>query len=332
MSDSGEYTALLQHNEGSVMSPHSKETSTPSNSSHSTSRLDRILRLATAVIVCCTVIDMLLILHLGIQQHTAKHAAARADSENLEIKSSYVGLAELYSQTSLKSSKHDPIVNHARAFVQISSTEPSRIFPPYGLMRPIADGMVPEHQRHLLVTPTISTIAQFRVADFGMENCSLSITVPPRSDTKGFLSEEPATLDVWSLPVTKKLDMHKLSWTTRPTGRTFFGSLPISFGETHRLPGRQCLSGSYHTFEFTCSVPDCKIDIMGDGDQASGVLPLFPWLLCCAYPVTLQVYTCINIRPSSSCRLLWELRIIFYVCGHSAVANLQFVSKARGTE
>jgi hypothetical protein len=81
----------------------------------------------------------LLLLYLGIQHHSANRRAGH-EEEDLEIRSPYVNLAELYSQTSLKSSKHDPIINHARAFVQISSTEPHKVFPPYGLMRPIADG------------------------------------------------------------------------------------------------------------------------------------------------------------------------------------------------
>ncbi|KAF7375125.1 hypothetical protein MSAN_00398900 [Mycena sanguinolenta] len=262
----GEYAALLQDEDSTT-----KEASAPASGTPRVAfKLERLVRVATSIIVLCTVIDCMLLLYLGVQQHSAQRNAAR-DEEDLEIRSPYVNLAELYSQTSLKSSKHDPIVNHARAFVQISSTEPHRIFPPYGLLRPIADGMVPEYQRHLLVTPTISTIAQFRVADFGMENCSLSITVPPRADSNDHIHDEPATLDIWSYPVTKKLDMQKLSYATRPTGGTFFGSLPVSFGETYRLPGYHCLSGSYQTFEFKCSTPECKIDVMGNGDEASGL-------------------------------------------------------------
>ncbi|KAJ7746598.1 hypothetical protein B0H16DRAFT_1726322 [Mycena metata] len=260
-SPDGEYTALLENDDQTL----TKQIALPT----SRSTLERLVRIATIVIALCTVIDMLLILYLGVQQHSAKQKAAHAEDE-LEIRSPYVNLAELYSQTPLKSSKHNPIVNHARAFVQISSTEPNKVFPPYGLMRPIADGMVPEYQRHLLVTPTISTVAQFRVADFGMENCSLSITVPPHPESDDHI-HPPATLDIWSLPVTKKLDMQKLSWNTRPTGGTFFGTLPVTFGETYRLPGYRCLSGSYQTFEFKCSTPGCRIDVMGNGDQASGL-------------------------------------------------------------
>jgi hypothetical protein len=192
----GEYAALLQDEDSAT-----KEIDVAIPTPQSTFRL---VRIATCIIVLCTVIDMLLLLYLGVQQHSAHRPVGRDEQEDLEIRSPYVNLAELYSQTSLKSSKHDPLVNHARAFIQISSTEPHKIFPPYGLMRPIADGMVPEYQRHLVVTPTISTIAQFRVADFGMENCSLSITVPPRADSKDHIHDEPATLDIWVYPVTKK--------------------------------------------------------------------------------------------------------------------------------
>jgi len=264
-SPDGEYAALLQDENSTT-----KETA--SSMPRSTLRLERLIRIATIIIVLCTVIDMLLLLYLGVR-HFANQRPGHDEQEDLEmeIRSPYVNLAELYSQTSMKSSKHDPIVNHARQFIQISSTEPHKVFPPYGLMRPIADGMVPEYQRRLLVTPTMFSIAQFRIADFGMENCSLSITVPPRADSEDHISDEPATLDIWSLPVTKKMDMQKLSWATRPTGGTFFGSIPVSFGETHRLPGYHCLSGSYQTFEFRCSTPGCRIDVMGNGDKASGL-------------------------------------------------------------
>ncbi|KAJ7178758.1 hypothetical protein C8R43DRAFT_974370 [Mycena crocata] len=264
----GEYAALLQDND---TSPLAQKELASSSSPRSLFRLERLVRIATAIIICCTVIDMLLLLYLGVVQHRAANRTSTNGEDDLEIRSPYVNLAELYSQTSLTSSKHDPIVNHARAFVQISSTEPHKVFPPYGLMRPIPDGMVPEYERHLLVTPKISTVAQFRVADFGMENCSLSITVPPRNDSSAHLTDEPATLDVWSLPVTKKMKMHKLSWATRPTGGKLFGSLPVSFGETHRLPGYRCESSSYQSFEFRCSTPNCKIDIMGKGVGASGL-------------------------------------------------------------
>ncbi|KAK7032901.1 hypothetical protein R3P38DRAFT_2919606 [Favolaschia claudopus] len=257
-----EYTALLDDT--------SKETASEPLS-RTVFRLDRLVRLATLIILLCTVIDLLLIVYLGVQQHSVRNKVPGAEDDDLEIRSPYVNLAELYAQTPLKSSKHDPIVNHARAFVQISATEPHKVFPPYGLMRPIADGMVPEYQRHLLVTPTMSTVAQFRVADFGMENCSMSITVPPREESHDHIQDEPATVEIWSYPLKKKLNMQKLSYATRPTGGTLLGSLPVAFGETYRLPGYHCLSGTYQTFEFKCSTPGCKIDVMGNGDKASGL-------------------------------------------------------------
>ncbi|KAJ7263749.1 hypothetical protein C8J57DRAFT_1625973 [Mycena rebaudengoi] len=212
---SDEYAALLQDDEGPTVS-HIGVKEMAASLPRSAFSLERIVRIATAIIVCCTVIDMLLILYLGIHQITTNHSLpVEVDGDDLEIRSPFVNLAELYSQEIMKSSKHDPIVNHARAFVQISSTEPERIFPLWGLMRPTPDGMVPEYKWHLLVTPTTSTVAQFRVADFGMESCSLSITLPPLNETDGFVLNEPATLDIWSWDVPKKMEMHKLSWATR---------------------------------------------------------------------------------------------------------------------
>lgn len=119
----------------------------------------------------------------------------------------------------------------------------------------------------------MSTIAQFRVLDFGMENCSLVVTVPPRNKSNAILSgplDGTALLDVWALSVERKLKMHKLSWATRPQSRTFLGSHPISFNATHKLPSFSCSSGTYQTFEFSCSVPECHIDLLGVGTQASG--------------------------------------------------------------
>jgi hypothetical protein len=170
---SDEYAALLQDDEGPTVShtgakemgrsPQYLETLLlysfipAAPLPRSAFRLERIVRIATAIIVCCTVIDMLLILYLGIHQFTTNHSLpVEVDGDDLDIRSPFVNLAELYLQQTMKSSKHDPIINHARAFVQISSTEPERIFPLWGLMRPTPDGMVPEYKRHLLVTPTVN--------------------------------------------------------------------------------------------------------------------------------------------------------------------------------
>ncbi|KAJ7052541.1 hypothetical protein C8F01DRAFT_570245 [Mycena amicta] len=229
------------------------------------SKLDRLVRIATLVIVLCAVVDVVLVLYVGLQNRAG---SATWQSDDLEIRSPYVHLAELYAQKQLKSSEDEPIINHARAFVQIDANQPDKIFPSYGASR---NGMIPEYERRLVATETMSTIAQFRIVDFGMEQCSLSVTVPARNEANDVIAYESSTIDIYLLPVSKKLNMQKLSYSTRPLGGKFFSSLPVSFNNTHSLPWYPCEWGTYQTFEFRCSKPGCKIDITGTGDAESGL-------------------------------------------------------------
>ncbi|KAF7312203.1 hypothetical protein MIND_00233200 [Mycena indigotica] len=262
--DDEEYTSLLGHSTHQELMRAPVEKPGPS-------KLDRLVWVATIIIALCTVIDVVLVLYLGLHSSTTAYSQLEVPEEDLEIRSPYVNLAELYAQTPLKSSKHKPIINHARAFVQIDRTNPHKIFPPYGLMRPIADGMVPEYERRLLLTESISTIAQFRIADFGMEKCSLSITVPAQGESNDVIADEESTIEIYQLPVTKKLNMQKLSYSTRPVGGKLVGALLVSFNNTHSLPEYPCKSGTYQTFEFRCSKPGCKIDVTGKAEAASGL-------------------------------------------------------------
>ncbi|KAF7316951.1 hypothetical protein HMN09_00429400 [Mycena chlorophos] len=239
------------------------------------SKLDRLVRIATLIIALCTLVDIILVAYLGLHRHFVVSPAAAdsvVDADDLEIRSPYINLEQLYAEKPFLKPNLAPLVNHARAFVQIDRTQPDKVFPPYGLMRPLSVGMIPEFERRLLLTETVSTVAQWRVGDFGMESCSLTISVPPReSDAKDEIVNEPATIDVYTLPVHKKIDMNKLSYATRPLGATFFGSLPVSFNSTHELPAFPCQSGTYIAFEFRCSQPGCKIDVTGKAEGPSGL-------------------------------------------------------------
>lgn len=127
------------------------------NSSDASNRLERLVRIAVIIIALCTVVDVLLVLSLGIRYYSTSHTASSDDYwDNLEMRSSYVNLDQLYSKPTMKSSKHGPIINHARAFVQISSTEPDRVFPPYRKLIQLDDGFVPPNERRLLMTPQVS--------------------------------------------------------------------------------------------------------------------------------------------------------------------------------
>jgi hypothetical protein len=256
------YVALVEDAEDSLIGHNNTRLTGRATS------LYRLLRWAVIVIVLCSIVDFLLLVYLGLR-HTQNNGSAL-----METRSSYINFDLLYSNTSVHRTRHDPIVNHGRDFVQVSSTEPYRAYPLYGDLVLTEIGPVPPFTRHLLVTSQISTIAQFRVIDYGMESCSLAITTPPKNDTAGIISSSldlPVSLEVWTLPTKHKLDLAKLTWATRPQPRTHVGTLAISHGATYHMPRFECRSGSYQTFELSCSSPNCHIDIMGVGKGQSGL-------------------------------------------------------------
>ncbi|KAH7918120.1 hypothetical protein BV22DRAFT_1025126 [Leucogyrophana mollusca] len=232
-----------------------------------------VTRWAIIVIAMCTVLDLVLVLCVGIQY--ARSTIWSKPDEPLQIRSSYVNLDVLYANTNISASRHGPIMSHARAFAQVSSAEPDRVYPSYSGREIRKEGILPLYERRLLVTPEISTIASFRVLDFGMESCSFAVAVPPKNQTTDFISgpqgNGTVTLDVWSLQVEGALDLRDLSWKTRPRSRSFLGPLTVSYGAIRQMPKFPCRSQSYQTVEISCSTPECNVDVLGVGAEVSSL-------------------------------------------------------------
>jgi len=237
-----------------------------------------LMRWAIFVIVVCTVIDTLLLLHLGVQQTRTKLSWSDT-TDTMEFRSPYVNLDFLYRNTSLRSSQHGPIVNHAHSIGLVSATEPQKVFRQNdtGWINPNY-GFIPLENRRILVTSEISTVVQFRILDFGMESCSLAITIPRSNKDFGPMitsssQNRTVNLDIWALPTKRKLDLRTLSWTTRPQPRVYIGALAVTYDDSHtdQTPRFACQSGSYQTFEIGCSSADCHMDIWSTGKAASGL-------------------------------------------------------------
>nr|GAT52880.1 predicted protein [Mycena chlorophos] len=237
------------------------------------SKLDLLGRTATLVVVLCTVLDLILVLYLGLHQHglVTPTPPSVVSDEDLEVQMPYINLAQLYAEKPHLKTNIGPIVTHSRAFVQIDQAYPDKVSPPYAPLRPLSEGLVPEYDRRLILTDTISTVAQFRVADLGMESCALRVTI--LEDSKDILigPGEPAAIDVYKLPVLKKIKMHHLSYATRPEGATFFGTMTLAFNSSFELPAYPCKAGTHETFEFRCSQPGCKVEVTGMGGKALGL-------------------------------------------------------------
>lgn len=114
-------------------------------------------------------------------------------------------------------------------------------------------------------TTQVSTIAQFRAADYGLTQCSIGFVVPPLIDlintTKIYNSTgDPRGLkvDVWAVTFDGEFDYHTIS-----VGRHSSVSIPrrgklstfnIRAGSRSRTPDFPCVSGVWYTFEMAVSL------------------------------------------------------------------------------
>ena len=158
--------------------------------------------------------------------------------------------------------------------------------------------------------------------DFGMELCTLMITVSPRNETEDVISGQengPGLIDIWSLPSVKdKIDHERLTWATKPRERSFFYSLKVDYGASFETPRFSCASLSYQTFEISCSAstPHCNIDIKGLGSQSSGTF--LPWILTISQWVL--TYT-IGLH-------MWQYQSIWHDRCHYTVKNSRMILSA----
>ena len=122
-----------------------------------------------------------------------------------------------------------------------------------------------------LTNPTtqIHTILQFRVIDYGMEDCQLSLNLPALdvtlSDPYVFFtkSDEATLLDVCELEAAELLDVPQVTWANRPPCVKQVGSFLASPGRETFLPHFPCKWGTLHSFEISCSArsPQCHVDV-----------------------------------------------------------------------
>ncbi|KAI0262320.1 hypothetical protein BC834DRAFT_891824 [Gloeopeniophorella convolvens] len=248
----------------------------------------RLARGATLVLALCTLLDGLALLYLGARY--ALHArapgapsCAPSDLDALPLRSSYIGFDALYGERgegALRPSPHAPIRTRALALGHVSRARAhARVTRDAGGGMTI-NGYVPLDGGWVWATPDdVSTIAQFRAIDYGMENCTLALVLPGGAAEAGAEPEpEPDAgeleLDVWALEAAPRLNAPALTWATRPPRRTHVGALRVrrGGGRAGETPAFACDAGSWHTFEVSCAAgPGCAVDVLGVGLEGSGL-------------------------------------------------------------
>lgn len=226
------------------------------------------------ITIVCTVLDFSVVVWDRFLRVDLRSASSSDELELLPFQNPYLNLEILYKDPDFKSSTHDPIINNVPIIAQVSKRERQKKFPPFQRYKSVGQSRAPIYERQLIVTHELESIAQFRVLDFGMENCSLSLTVPPRNSTRDLLHADlgdSVILDVWSLPAKHKLDLYNLSWSKLPQPRVHIGHMNVSYGTTYRMPSFSCKSQSYQTFAVSCSSPGCLVNVTGTDVGPSGL-------------------------------------------------------------
>jgi hypothetical protein len=118
----------------------------------------------------------------------------------------------------------------------------------------------------------IFTLTEFRIIDWGMENCSLVLSIPHQNmtDTQVVIYGE-ASVEVSKLSIKKPLNRHTLSWNSRSPLGEHIATVPLSYGSHYSLPQFNCPSGSHFTFEISCC--SCHINVTHSGETEDGGLP-----------------------------------------------------------
>ncbi|KAF8266924.1 hypothetical protein EI94DRAFT_1802324 [Lactarius quietus] len=230
-------------------------------------RAKTLLYFGFVVVAVCTVLDSVLLISLGYRY--ARSAWFPTDPTKLETPSTYINFDLLYRNGTKTNSQFPPIQGLPRALAQVSAVEPDKVYPQWPVSFLAAYGSVPYNDRRLLVEP------EFRALDYGMENCSLALTIPEYGSEAMEIARVGSTIDVWSLAVDDKVDLQTLSYGTLPPRIGKVGSFTPRYNTTEQLPSFTCESGTYYAFLLACPQgsrkDDCWVDVTSTKEKPIGL-------------------------------------------------------------
>ncbi|KAK6974371.1 hypothetical protein R3P38DRAFT_3133527 [Favolaschia claudopus] len=184
---------------------------------------------------------------------------------NLEFVSPYIGLDSAIHHDS---SPFPPIVNFPILLAQVDSAQPGAI------------ALDTHPDRTFKVASGISTIAQFRAIDWGMELCTLNAVIPETTDLIQFMNFtitpsqdnlDSVMVEIWRVSgpeITQPLDASTLSWKTKPKRKHVVGYWSLKPGTKLESEVFFCASNSLHTFEFLCVGDGCHLQFQQDPNDS----------------------------------------------------------------
>ncbi|KAF7357609.1 hypothetical protein MSAN_01357300 [Mycena sanguinolenta] len=232
-------------------------------------RVLRVLLWAGFASLACTALTIIYLVFPGLSSRTS----AQAPSGALEFVSPYIGLdIAIHHDTS----PLPPIVNYPILLAQVNAAQPHEVLLDTHRWNS-SFGMIYPADRTFKVAPGISTIAQFRAIDWGMERCTVNVVLPELSDMMDFMNftvsgstvddPEAVMLEMWrvsSPQITQAIDPRTLSWQTRPQRKLLVGYWTLKSGMSMESEVFECASNSLHTFEFACVGSKCYLEFQQD--------------------------------------------------------------------
>ncbi|KAI0803207.1 hypothetical protein BC629DRAFT_1591291 [Irpex lacteus] len=249
----------------------------PNNLSCMSKLLNTAVNLSICVVAVCALLNAWIIYSTLSYGHMAEITLrTRYDLKQLAWRSSYIDFDRLYKSPpkAASSAMYGSVVNHAQSTAIVSAVQPNQVLPPpqeeYHLF---FDGNSTVNSRRLVATSDISTISQYRILDWGMENCTISVTLPPSSDmfTKLHVLSTPAYVNVWVLVGAEELDFGVMTYATKPQRRFLLGTLSVAAGETVTSPSFRCLTASYLAIEIESAGPQHVLNVTHIGYSPFGL-------------------------------------------------------------
>ncbi|KZV95268.1 hypothetical protein EXIGLDRAFT_834421 [Exidia glandulosa HHB12029] len=174
----------------------------------------------------------------------------------------YIGLERVHFPSN---ASFPPILNYPLTTFQLRVGDKARKLMEDTKSERTVEGTVFPEERHTVLSTTVGTVVQFRAMDWGMERCTLNLSIPEGSN---FL--DGPSLNVWMLASDIELRPGISAWGVAPARSKLLAS-SARLGQAHTIDFA-CLSGSFPTLELTCSEnappAECSVDFWQD---ASGL-------------------------------------------------------------
>ncbi|KAF5353571.1 hypothetical protein D9757_013707 [Collybiopsis confluens] len=236
-----------------------------SQSTHSSENSNRIIYWSTVIIVICALVDVVAFLCTSSTSFRSSDADAgltrwhrTVDVESLPFKNMYAGLSRLYSDLNAPKSIRDPISNVPKRLFRVDTSSPTS--PRVSLIskahNKIKYGNIWLNDQAFEVTPSIMTIAQFRILDWGMDNCTLKFNAVPET---GSTTTTTVQVDIWKRLSDRMVPLDDGMLFQAPRTE-YMGSFALPVPGSNLSIPFACHSGSLETFEFSSKVGSISIE------------------------------------------------------------------------